>query len=105
MPGLLRCESKSRIVIFVSEHNYDSFASILKRGQSMTNQATADVPPLLTWQNRHRSQRDGCHHPLRSLDAHPAEQDVADNLPVYFRNQREQYDALRSQPVDQVSLV
>ena len=89
----------------MAEHDYDGFASISKRRQPMANQATPNVLPLMAGQNGHGCERGGRHDSTLGLDAHSAEQNMANHLAVGFCDQRQQDDSLHSQAVNEVSFV
>jgi hypothetical protein len=102
---LLGRKAESRIVVFVSEHNDDSFPSGAELSQTMTNQLAPNLAALMVRQNGHRGQRSGGHRALRRFYCHSAEQNVADNLAVNLCGKRQQDGSFYSQPVNQISLV
>jgi len=56
MAGLLAREAKSGIVVFVSEHDDETFTCVAEASQTKTNQPAPDVAALMLGQNGHRRQ-------------------------------------------------
>ena len=53
--GLLGGEAESRIVMFVPEHDDDTFPSVAESSQAKTNQLAPNLAALMVRQNGHRS--------------------------------------------------
>lgn len=87
------------------EYNNDSFAAIAQLSQAMADEFSADLLPLMAWQNRHRRQRNSRDGSAFRFDTHSTEQNVGDNLPVELRDKRQQDGSLGAQVVDKTGFV
>jgi hypothetical protein len=53
--GELRGEAESRIVMFVTEHEDDTFTSVAESRQANAHESVPDLTALMVRQNGHRS--------------------------------------------------
>ena len=91
--------------MFMTQNDDDPFTALAEPGQTTAYQFAANMAALMVRENCHRSQRNGGYRRLRCFHCHSAEQDMADDLALIFRDKRQQNGLLGSQPVDQRSFI